>query len=162
LIALVLNALNSIEKVDEVSSSEDKKAVVVAKNIELTRSNSQMVVYHGTAQKIIKEGKKDTVYGMSLQKRDEAKEEFLNSPKAINIDGKFIFEDGVSYSDSKGVKFFTQNGEYLQKEEILKGSGDFRLDSDELVVKGVDIYYNAKTSEIRAKNIDATIFRSIL
>ncbi|MFP4333186.1 MAG: hypothetical protein ACOCP1_02625 [Campylobacterales bacterium] len=162
IVLLILNALNSVTTIGDKSTFEDKKAIVVARNVELTRSNKNMVIYQGSAQKIIKEGSKDTVYGMSLEKRDEQKVEFLNSPKAVNLNGKFIFEDGVSYSDSKGVKFFSQKGEYLQKDEVLIGSGEFTLDSEELEVKGEDIYYNAKTSEIEAKNIEATIYRSVL
>ncbi|RDU60900.1 hypothetical protein [Helicobacter sp. MIT 14-3879] len=85
--------------------------------------------------------------------------ENLKGKEAISTEGMYYFPQGVEYSKTPNIHFFSQAGSYNIADEIFVGSGDFRIADTLNVTVGKDILYDKKNDTIIAKDIRSQISR---
>lgn len=83
--------------------------------------------------------------------------EFIYAPFVVNKGGQYTFSQGANYLREDGLHFWSEWGTYNYKSRIFQGKGNFHLISNTTDTKGVNIFYNAFSNEIRADNIKVDI-----
>ncbi|RDU71344.1 hypothetical protein CQA66_06635 [Helicobacter aurati] len=85
--------------------------------------------------------------------------ENLKGQEAIHKEDIYEFPKGVEYSNAPFIYFFSQAGTYNIVTEAFSGKGEFRIQDQQSITMGKDIFYDKKSDTIIAKHIHSQITR---
>lgn len=80
----------------------------------------------------------------------------ITTKSAIKKDNAIFFDDGVN-DNRDGYDLYSTKGVYRIDKNILEGNGFFSISGNFQDIKGDDIYYDANTGLVSAKNINAKL-----
>ena len=80
----------------------------------------------------------------------------ITTKSAIKKDNAIFFDNGVN-DNRDGYNLYSKKGVYHIDKNTLEGKGFFSINGNFQDIKGDDIYYDANTGLISAKNINAKL-----
>ena len=84
--------------------------------------------------------------------------EDIKAPKVSRKNDLFIFDSGLDYARSDGLIFDSKSGVLDSKTNIFKGGGAFNFRQGDSKIKGLNVFYNANTKEVKGLDINASFF----
>lgn len=125
-------------------------------NIKELNKNIVFMDINGDALKQFED--REIFSGFNAKKIDERGEiENLIGKSALHKNDNYYFPEGVNYTKSSGIAFFSTRGIYNLTKETFSGSDKFSLSNQSMDTVGIDIFYDKKNDTITAKNIKSVI-----
>lgn len=93
-----------------------------------------------------------SIGGLKALKAQNGGEETFFAHHGIQKTDFYLFEGGVKYQNAEGMRFEALNGEYFIKEKIFKTKGEFELQTQDGIFKGLNLYYDGISQDIEAQS----------
>ncbi|TLD79806.1 hypothetical protein LS68_009425 [Helicobacter sp. MIT 05-5293] len=120
--------------------------------------NSQYFQSFSYGAKAMRYNDHEEIYDLFVEQYNpQSANEFIYAPFVVNKEGRYTFSQGANYLREDGLHFWSEDGTYDYNNRIFQGKGAFHLINNTADTKGINIFYNAFSNEVRADNIKADI-----